>query len=221
MKNVAIIEDEHNIAEMLSYVLSKHSFTPSIYHSAEEYFLAKKFEENSAYIVDLNLPGMNGLNIIKFIRSHDKISPVFIISGTLNENSINEGLSAGADDYVLKPFNPELLLKKLQNASEKVAQFRESTGLKLVDETHMMMKEGLYVQLTKREYLIVKKLFEAKDKFVTRLELVALFPDADIGLRTIDAHICSARKKLERAGIYVKTGWGKGYCLSEVNPETN
>ncbi|MES2525583.1 MAG: response regulator transcription factor [Bdellovibrionota bacterium] len=216
MKNVAIIEDEQNIAEMLSYMLSKNSFIPNVYHSAEEYFMAKKFDTASAYIVDLNLPGINGINIIKFIRSHDKISPIFIISGTLSDKVVTEGLDAGADDYVMKPFNPNVLLMKLENASRKVRKLREESlndGLKIIDESHTVVKDGTFILLTGREYLIVKKLFEAKSNCVSREALIDNFPGEDVTVRTIDTHICSARKKLKRAQISIRTIRGVGYAM--------
>jgi len=104
-RSVVIIEDEKDIVETLKFFLEKNQFEVVPYNSAEEFFTAKNRPDFGVYLVDWNLPGIKGTDIIKTIRLKDKLSPIFMISAYSNPDPIVEGLRSGADDYLTKPFN--------------------------------------------------------------------------------------------------------------------
>jgi DNA-binding response OmpR family regulator len=213
---VVIIEDEKEVGEMLKFLLEKNSFNVDFYPSAEDFFLAKKFYSTCVYIIDSNLPGIQGEDVIRTIRSKDKLSPVFIISGNTEGEDISQGLACGADDYLPKPFNTDHLLQKVRNSVEKtkiVLDNMMNVGIKLIPEAHSILIDGATVNLTQREFTIIERLLKTPGNIVTREELVSDFDDSEVTVRTIDVHVSSLRKKLEKIKLVIETVRGKGYKI--------
>lgn len=216
MDKVIIIEDEKDVGEMLKFLLEKNSYIVDFYQSAEDFFLAKKFYTTCVYIIDSNLPGIQGEDVIRTIRSKDKLSPVFIISGNTEGQDISEGLASGADDYLPKPFNTDHLLQKVKNSVDKTKIILDNmmnVGIKLIPVANSIILDGSTVNLTSREYMIVEKLLKSPGRIVTREELVAGFDDSEVTVRTIDVHVSSLRKKLEKVKLIIDTVRGKGYKI--------
>lgn len=217
-KNVVLIEDELDILESLKFVLEKNGYTVSPYQSAEAYFNDQKLSGHSVYLIDWNLPGIKGVDIVRTIRQKDKISPIFIISGNNRDDQIVEGLKSGADDYIKKPFNYDELIVRVGNAYSKMSLLEESlinVGLKLIPEADSIIKDGVTVSLTSREYIIFDYLFKHSTKPVTREELIQQFDkDMEMTSRNIDVHVFSLRKKISKLNLGVETVWGTGYKIS-------
>ncbi|MFL5783674.1 MAG: response regulator transcription factor [Bacteriovoracaceae bacterium] len=216
MDKIVIIEDEKEVGEMLKFLLEKNSFNVDFYPSAEDFFLAKKFYSTCVYIIDSNLPGIQGEDVIRTIRSKDKLSPVFIISGNTEGEDISHGLACGADDYLPKPFNTDHLLQKVRNSVEKtkiVLDNMMNVGIKLIPEAHSILIDGTTVNLTQREFTIIERLLKTPGDIVTREELVSDFDDSEVTVRTIDVHVSSLRKKLEKIKLSIETVRGKGYKI--------
>jgi DNA-binding response OmpR family regulator len=218
MEKVVVIEDEKHMVDMLRYLFEKNNFSVEDYSSAEEFLMTKRDPTaHCVYLIDSKLPGIQGPEVVKTIRFRDKISPVFIISGQQEDEDISYGLFAGADDYVTKPFHPEHLVVKAQNAlrkSSSLAQEINSQGFRLLPEANAFIRDGVTVNLTNREYKILENLSRSPNSTLTRDELLAGFDDLDINARNIDVHIFSLRKKIQKAGIGVETVRGQGYRLA-------
>jgi two-component system alkaline phosphatase synthesis response regulator PhoP len=216
-KNIVIIEDEKDIVESLKYILEKNSFIVTPFYSAEEFFAAKDCPTHCVYLVDWNLPGIKGVDIIKAIRLKDKLSPIFMISAYNRPEQIIEGLKSGADDYLTKPFNYDELIVRVENAHSKVSNLNENlinVGLKLIPEAYSVMKDGVTVNLTSREFIIFQQLHKNQKTPSTREELIAQFEnDLEMTARNIDVHIFSLRKKMSKVQIGIETVWGTGYKL--------
>lgn len=216
-KSIVIIEDEKEIIESLRYLLEKNLFTVHSYLSAEEFFSAKSRPDHCVYLVDWNLPGIKGIDIIRTIRLKDKISPIFMMSAYNKSDQIIEGLQSGADDYITKPFNYEELLVRVGNAHSKVSSLQDNlmnVGLKLIPEAHSVMKDGVTVNLTAREFVIFNHLYKHQENPSTREELIGQFDnELEMTARNIDVHIFSLRKKVNKIQIGIETVWGTGYKL--------
>lgn len=216
-KTIVIIEDEKEIVESLRYLLEKNEFTVLPFLSAEEFFSTKTRPEHCVYLVDWNLPGIKGIDIIRTIRLKDKISPIFMMSAYNKSDQIIEGLQSGADDYITKPFNYEELLVRVGNAHAKVSSLQDNlmnVGLKLIPEAHSVMKDGVTVNLTSREFIIFNHLYKNPTTASTREELINQFDkDLDMTARNIDVHIFSLRKKMNKVNIGIETVWGTGYKI--------
>jgi len=216
-KRVVIVEDEKEIIESLKYMIEKHDFEVIGHESAESLFtdFQNKF---CIYLIDWNLPGIKGVDIVRTIRTKDKISPVFMISANSSPEHILEGLKSGADDYLVKPFSYDALMIKLMNAYSKVSTLHENlinVGLKLIPEANSVIKDGVTVNLTAREFIIFQYLYNRPGVASTREELINQFDkDFDMTARNIDVHVFSLRKKMNKVSISIETVWGTGYKLS-------
>jgi len=216
-KSVVIIEDEQEILNALKYLLEKNGFSVLGFASAEEYFSETDRPEHTVYLIDWNLPGIKGIDIVKTIRLKDKLSAVFMMSAYDKTEQIVEGLRSGADDYITKPFNYDELLARVENAYAKVNNLRENlmnVGLKLIPDAHSVMKDGVTVSLTSREFVIFQHLYLHPEVASTREELINQFEkDMEMTARNIDVHIFSLRKKMNKVNIGIETVWGTGYKL--------
>lgn len=217
-KTIVIIEDEKEIVESLRYLLEKHQYQVHAYLSAEEYFSVNSARpDHCVYLVDWNLPGIKGIDIIRTIRLKDKISPIFMVSAYNKSDQIIEGLQSGADDYITKPFNYEELLVRISNAHAKVSNLEENlinVGIKLIPEAHSLMKDGVTVNLTAREFIIFNHLYKNQIGPSTREELINQFDkEMEMTARNIDVHIFSLRKKISKVNLGIETVWGTGYKI--------
>lgn len=215
--SVVIIEDEKEILDALKFLLEKNSFHVQGFQTAEEFFSSNLRPEHCVYLVDWNLPGIKGIDIIRTIRIKDKLSPIFMLSAYNKSEQIIEGLKAGADDYLTKPFHYDELLVRVQNAHSKVSSLQDNlmnVGLKLIPEAHSVLRDGVTVNLTSREFIIFNHLYKKQPAAVTREELIDQFAnDMEMTARNVDVHIFSLRKKMSKVNITIETVWGTGYKL--------
>ena len=215
--NICIIEDEKDIAEALKIYFEGHGYKINNYSSAEDFYLNRSSDFKGLYLVDWNLPGDPGINIITKIREEDKFSPIFMVSAYSKNEEIITGLKAGADDYITKPFSLDELKARIDNAYLKFNHINEeidSSEFKLLPEATAFIKSGRTINLTQREYIIFEELYKHKDEPMTRDELILCFKnDEKMTVRNIDVHIFSLRKKIKEADLNIETVWGKGYKL--------
>jgi DNA-binding response OmpR family regulator len=216
-KAIIIIEADKYIRESLAILLEQGGFDVTSYSSADEFTACTRRPKHSVYLVDWNLPQIDGVAIVRSIRAQDMISPIFILSAYSNQDQIIEGLQAGADDYITKPFNKNELLVRVSNAYRKVSSLQDNLmniGLKLIPEAHTVVKDGVIVNLTAREFVIFQHLHKNQKGASTREELINQFAkDLAMTARNIDVHVFSLRKKMSKVSIGIETVWGTGYKL--------
>lgn len=217
-KRVVIIEDEADILDSLTMLLEKNDFKVSSFLNAEEFQKKENFNDSCLYLVDWNLPGMKGTELVSKIRSKDKISPVFMMSANNASKQVVEGLSTGVDDYITKPFNYDELIQRLKNAYSKMLVLEENlinVGIKLIPEANAVIRDGNTAHLTSREYIIFSYLYGHQDAHCSREQLIEQFDkDLDMTTRNVDVHVFSLRKKVDKLNIKIETIWGKGYQLA-------
>lgn len=218
LNRVCIIEDEPEINEALKTYLESASYDVESFFSAEQFYAGIDPKFRGVFLVDWNLPGEPGINIVSKIREKDKFSPIFMVSAYTQNEDILMGLRAGADDYIAKPFSLEQLLAKVANANRKLEQIQTNIhdeGLRLLPEASSFIKDGKTISLTRREYIIFEKLFTHQGQPITRDELILCFDkDEKMTVRNIDVHVFSLRKKIKHVDLVVETVWGKGYKLA-------
>ena len=224
-KSVVIIEDEVGTLESLEYLLAKDDFKVYAFPSAEDFFMSTKKPENAIYLIDWNLPGIKGIDIIRAIRKTDKLSPVFMLTAYSDDEQMLLALKDGVDDYIVKPFNYDALLLKVRNAAVKMDHILKKSvdlGLHFLPESHSIIKDGVTVNLTNTEYAILTYLFKMGDTPSTREQLLTTFevPSSDESdFRNIDVHVYSLRKKVVKLKISIETVRGIGYKISSVDEE--
>lgn len=217
-KQLVIIEDDILLAKQLKEIFELSDYDVKVFNTAEDYLFSKAGLNSPAiYLIDLNLPGLMGIDLMKVIRHQDKFSAIFVITGESALDAVKKSLTAGADDFISKPFNPEHLLLKVKNAHAKLQLLRSSmidVGVKLVPDACLVSRNGHKMKLTNREYAIIKKLLSTPDEIFSREVLVKEMRDNDITERTVDVHVSSLRRKLSKLGLKIETIRGKGYRVS-------
>ena len=222
MKRVLVVEDEASIREMVALNLKMAGWEVVEAPSAERALeLMHSGEHCDAALLDIMLPGMDGLSLCETIRRGDSDIGIIIVSAKGQESDKIRGLSIGADDYMTKPFSVLELLARVRSLLRRTKE-EEPEQPKLFDcgalhldlETREVKVNGSEVLLTYKEYELLVYLAENQNRVVSRDELLDKLWDwrADVETRTLDIHIKTLRQKLgEEAGHYIKTVRSVGY----------
>lgn len=216
--NICIIEDEPEILETLKTFFELKGQKVWCFKSAEDFEASDMSNFDGLYLIDWNLPGKDGIQLIKELRDEDEISPIFIVSGYGQKEQVIEGLKAGADDYITKPFNFDELYTRAVNAFKKYNMYSQGSdprSVKLLPEANSFIMAEKVISLTQREFVIFAYLYENCNKPVSREELLGQFSkDDQMTVRNIDVHVFSLRKKIKDADLNVQTIRGIGYQLT-------
>ena len=223
MKNtkIAVIEDEADILEVIEYSLSKEGFRVcTALHGEEGLGLVKK-EVPDLVVLDLMLPGIDGIEICRKLKSDSATRSISIIMVTAKgeESDIVLGLGIGADDYVVKPFSPRELTARVKSVLRR-GGLREEVGavikrdrLVLDINRHEVRLEGKKIVLTAMEFKLLHFLASHPGRVFTRESLLTHVSSEDTFIidRNIDVHIRSIRKKLEKHRDLIETINRVGY----------
>ena len=219
--NIAIIEDDKDISSILANILNENGYSFKQAYDGSQAMKLLKNESFDLVLMDLMLPYVNGETLIYELR---KISdtPVIVISAKSMMETKLEVLRLGADDYIIKPFDInevivriEVVLRRMQTTKEK--DFLESGGLKLILTENRAEFEGNPVQLTAKEMSLLELFMKNPKKTYTKAELyetvwndVYYYED-----NTINVHVSNLRNKLKKASgkDHIETVWGIGYRL--------
>lgn len=217
MNSIVFIDGQDPLANELYARLKKSSFVVSYYTSAELFFMDKSRPDDCIYVISWSLTGIMGLEVVKAVRLQDELSTIFLISEFEDPELILESLECGVDDYVVKPFNLDALLIKLQNASKKASKFKErydSNLFYILEDSHSILHNGLTVNLTASEFNVFLFLYRRSDLTSTREEILKNFQTESVTLvRNIDVYVSTLRKKIKGIGISVETVRGVGYRM--------
>ena len=223
MKNtkIAVIEDEADILEVIEYSLSKEGFRVCTALDGEEGLALVKKEVPDLVVLDLMLPGIDGIEICRKLKSDSATRSISIIMVTAKgeESDIVLGLGIGADDYVVKPFSPRELTARVKSVLRR-GGLREEVGavikrdrLVLDINRHEVRLEGKIIVLTAMEFKLLHFLASHPGRVFTREGLLTHVSSEDTFIidRNIDVHIRSIRKKLEKHRDLIETINRVGY----------
>jgi len=225
-RRILIVEDERKIADTLKFGLSEIGFYVEVaYDGTVGYhlFCARDFD---LVILDINLPGMNGYDLCKAIRSQNQQVPVLMLTsmGALKDKI--EGYDSGADDYMVKPFEfKELLLKirsllkRSMHQSLPVGNVLKAADLEMnLDSKEVKRDEGI-IHLTAKEFQLLEYLLRNKNRVVSRADIAINVWDVDFETNTnvIDVYISYLRNKVDKNFDHklIQTQVGMGYILKE------
>lgn len=231
MKNakVFVIEDESDIAELIRFNLSLEGYAVRCFPSGEAALQACRLEIPDIFLLDLMLPGLNGLQICQRLRADKKTQdiPVVMVTARGEEQDILRGLEAGADDYVTKPFSPKVLGAKvgavLKRTSKKDvddnASVIEVHNIVIHPGRHEVTVDGEKIELRNSEFRILQFLAQRPGWVFTRMQIVDAIHGENYAVtdRSVDFQMVGLRKKLKSAGEYIETIRGVGYRFKE-NP---
>jgi DNA-binding response OmpR family regulator len=223
-RKIVVIEDERDIVEVISYNLTREGYNVLAVDRGDESINLIRNQSPSLIILDLMLPGMDGLSVCRQLKSDPLVKdiPVIIISAKGEESDIVIGLEMGADDYLTKPFSPRELLARvkavLRRGQVKESQSKERIVLQnlTIDVArHEVRVDDEMVSLTATEFKILHQLAAHPGRAFTREQLLnrVLGMGVVVVDRNIDVHIRSVRKKLGDAAQLIQTIRSVGYRI--------
>ena len=218
---IYIVEDDSSIRELEKYALLNSGFTVEGFDNSKELYNALGTNLPVLIILDIMLPGEDGLNILKKIRQtpNYKYIPVIMVTAKTSEIDAVKGLDMGADDYITKPFGVMELISRIKAVLRRTQTQKVNTvsldEITIDEEGHIVYINGEQVELTYKEYEILKLLIINKGIVLTRDRLMENIwgYDFEQGNRTVDVHIQSLRKKLGPSGDHIKTIRHVGYKI--------
>ncbi len=224
---ILVIEDDEHIQELLKYNLGQEGYRISSAVTGEEGLKLVKSRVPDLIILDLMLPGMDGLEICRILKRDDRTRyvPVIMLTAKGEESDIIAGLELGAEDYITKPFSPRVLIARLRMVLRRRDQSREAdeAGLLAIHELsinqvrHEVMVKGKPLKLTLTEFRLLHFLAKNRGRVFTRYQMVDAVRGDDYSVteRSVDVQIVGLRRKLGAAGKYIETVRGVGYRFQE------
>lgn len=229
MPKILIADDEPRIRHLVCDFLKKSGYTAV---EAEDGAQAlEQFQANpdtALVILDVMMPEINGWDVCKKIREHSDV-PVLMLTARSQEFDELMGFEAGADDYVVKPFSPSILVKRVEallRRGKAITQISDDSvhmdGLAVNDEAHVVTLNDETVELTLKEYDILHKLLSNIGRVYSREQLLDSIWGYDYmgDIRTVDSHVARLRTKLgEWGNKHLKTVYGIGYKIEVAKRE--
>ena len=219
---ILVIEDNKLMSQCIQLTLRAEGFNVFVTDQGEEGIELGKHDDYDAIILDLGLPDISGYDVLKTMRRAKVKTPVLILSGTVTVDAKVKALTAGADDYLTKPFHKDELTARLRamvRRSKGHPQSLITTGQLTVNlDAKTVEIDGKPLNVTSREYQMLELLALRKGSTLTKQMFMDYLyggmdePEAKI----IDVFICKLRKKIAEAcngENYIRTVWGRGYAL--------
>ena len=218
---IVVIEDEVDILEVINYNLSKEGFDVCSALDGEEGLALIKKEVPDLVLLDLMLPGLDGIEICRKLKTDysTRSIPIIMVTAKGEESDIVLGLGMGADDYMVKPFRPRELMARIRSVLRRGDFIEEGEGVVSIDELvidinrHEVKLEGKIIVLTAMEFKLLHFLASHPGQVFTRENLLNHISSDDTFIidRNIDVHIRSIRKKLNKHRELIETIHRVGY----------
>jgi len=223
--SILLVEDEKKIADVLKKGLSEQQFHVEV---AYDGLIGKKLFEAYPFhliILDLNLPGINGYELCKFIRNRNEKIPIIMLTALDTTDDKIEGFEAGADDYIVKPFDFKELPVRMKALLKRIyQQVQTSNALRVGDlvmnlDSKEVTRSGKVINLTAKEFQLLEYLVRNKNRVVSRMDIALNVWDIDFDTKTnvIDVYVNFLRRKLEKDASprLIHTQVGMGYILKD------
>lgn len=216
--SILIVEDEVKLATLLADYFKLTDYTPHMLHNGSEVVDWVKKHEPKAILLDIMLPGKNGIDICKEIRQFSNV-PILMITAKVDEIDRLLGLELGADDYICKPFSPREVVARVKAVLRRTLTNSKPLNGLILDESRLVVSFNQQeVTLTSVEFQLLRPLAEKPERIFTREHLMQnMYSDHRIvNNRTIDSHIKKLRKKLadiSNGKDWVQSVYGTGYRL--------
>lgn len=222
---IALVEDDRCEAHGIESVLLNSGFAPKVFTAPRIFISALHHDSYDAIILDWVMPELSGIEVLSHVRASNLLVPVIMLTSFADSRKIIEGFSAGADDYITKPADPDILIARLRAALRRTGSVTNSVdkpfGLgPYVFDPHNVTATyiGKTVQLTNREFALARLLFTNPHKSFSRQYLLEYLwgKSPSMQTRTLDTHIARLRSKLSlgrATGVKLSTLYGFGYRL--------
>jgi two-component system phosphate regulon response regulator PhoB len=225
-EKILIVEDEEDILELMEYNLGREGYSVTGVVTGEDALKQVKKDAFDLVLLDLMLPGMNGLEVCRILKGDEATRdvPIIMVTAKGEEADIVTGLELGADDYVPKPFSPRVLIARVRAVFRRLASAPpEETAalafgdLRILPGQHEVHIKGKPVKLTLTEFRILHFLARRPGWVFSRYQIIDAVQGEDyiVTDRSVDVQIVGLRKKLGAAGKHIETVRGVGYRFKE------
>ena len=226
-KLITIVDDEEDIVELVGHHLKREGFKVKEFHNGRDFLSFLESVVPDLAVLDIMLPGIDGLEICRMLKNKTSTSsvPIIMLTAKASEADVVVGLELGANDYIVKPFSPRELVARVKTVLRRTTAIEDQGNvikigpLVVNTEKYEVSVEGNKLNLTTTEFKILEVLAEGKGRVFTRDQLLKkkrLWGDDKLVYdRTIDVHIKNLREKLGIAGNMIKTVRSIGYKLEE------
>lgn len=224
-EKILIVDDEEDILELITFNLAREGYKVFTADNGEKALKIAKSEIPDMIILDLMLPGIDGLEVARSLKSRDstKSIPIIMLSAKGDESDIVSGLELGADDYVTKPFSPKILIARiravLRRKSDEIIENMPLNvhGFMIDPQRREVVIDENTVELTFTEFQVLHFLAKRPGWVFTRSQIVDAAKGDNYAVtdRSVDVQIVGLRKKLGEAGKYIETVRGVGYRFRE------
>jgi two-component system phosphate regulon response regulator PhoB len=225
-KTILVVEDEPAIQELVVYNLTKEKYQVTAVGTGEEALRAVEPLRPDLVLLDLMLPGIDGLEVTRRLKAHPNTRdiPVIILTAKGEEADVVSGLELGADDYIPKPFSPRVLIARIRAVLRRATAAPIDAAapvavaeLVIHPGRHEVLLDGKPIQLTRTEFRVLHVLASRPGWVFTRAQIADAIHEGD-GLvtdRSVDVQIVGLRRKLGEAGTRIETVRGVGYRFGE------
>jgi Response regulators consisting of a CheY-like receiver domain and a winged-helix DNA-binding domain len=225
--NVLVVEDELEIRELMALHLLRQGYRVTECGSAEEALQELGKSKYHLVVLDWMLPGLSGVDILETVKQTNPTPSVLMVTAKTEPQDIVAGLEKGADDYMTKPFNPQIFLARVKALlrrtvkapAEDSKDISEISGLKVNFKTYEISFKDSPLHLTPSEFKLLGALIQSDGRVLTREQLIENIQGEGINVigRTIDTHVFGLRKKLGDWGDNIETIRGVGYRVKTEN----
>ena len=225
---ILVVEDEAPIQELIQFNLERNQYRVNVLDTGEEALAEVKTFKPDLVLLDIMLPGADGLEICKRLKADEQTRhiPIIMLTALSEEADIVTGLELGADDYVTKPFSPRVLLARIKAALRRIpikqrsgdAEHITLHGISIDALRHKVEADGRDVSLTSTEFKVLQLLAGQSGRVFTRYQIVNAVHGEDYPVtdRSVDVQIVGLRKKLGDKGSVIETVRGIGYRCKDV-----
>ena len=224
-EKILVVDDEKDIIELVNYNLEKEGFKVISATNGEKALQLASKEEPEVIILDLMLPGIDGLEVFRVLKRNNQTSsiPIIMLTAKGEETDIVVGLELGADDYITKPFSPRVLAARVKAVLRRMKDKKEESKIININQLtidlirHRVTFKGKPLDLTSTEFNLLTLLVQNRGRVFTRDQLLdkAWKEGSFVVDRTVDVHIRRLRQKLGQASKFIETIRGVGYRFKD------
>lgn len=222
---ILVVDDEEDIVELLNISLKREGYSVISADNGEKAIALTRSSKPDLIVLDLMLPGIDGLEVCKTLKSNQESSsiPVIMLTAKGEESDVVTGLEIGAEDYITKPFSPKILVARIRRILKRISYVPDDDStirihsLVIDPQRHTVTSNGKPVQLTLTEFNILRFLARRPGRVFTRYQIVDAVRGQDCAVtdRAVDVQIVALRKKLGPQGKCIETVRGVGYRFKD------